>query len=244
MNKLELVGRIEIPPTVRDHRFFIEAQANAMLLQDLADPKKDVVGTWNTKQCELYGWAPNVTPHRDNLGWMYALLLDEGASYIHARPKRLATSGPHITIEVREGDVFRLDDFAEHWTEGVKGRVAAFVGVFETPCDDDAMAILREGIAKLARGDYYGAPRVRGGFRALLPDECYVANDDWTDSETMLIADVPPARRASVQKCYRCGRPAVRLDQFWPCHMEMNRCREHLVSAAPVRCLALEGDVA
>lgn len=84
-------------------------------------------------------------------------------------------------------------------------------------------------------GSYYGAPRVRDGFRAILPDECYVANVDWSDAELMLEADVAPARRDAILQCAKCTNKAVRLDQFWPYQMDLNRCRAHLCSGGAER---------
>lgn len=226
--RLEIVGRIDIPPSVLRHRFYLEALANTQVLQAKEDADAGVIGTWNTRECELYGWAPNVPPHRDNIGWVYGCLLDAGISTVSARPGRLLSGGPFLSIHVGVGDVFRLDDFAEHWTEDSGPRVAAFVGAFEEPCDELAIAELRRGISKLAAGAYYGAPRVRGGFRAVMDDECYVATDDHSDAELKLRADLTPAERSRLITCSQCETPAVRLDQHWPYHWEMNVCREHL----------------
>jgi hypothetical protein len=243
-----MIGRIEIPPAVLDHRFVLEALGCALVLQQSDDRKAGVVGTDNSRLCELYGWAPNVPAHRDNTGWMYALMLDDGVSRIHAMSdpglSHAVSPSEKIEIRVTAGDVFRLCDFCEHWTEDVRARVAAFVGCFDEPDDERALAILRAGVAALARGEYYGAPRVRDGFRTLLPDECYAASDECTDAELMLLSDAKHAGRW-IQTCGVCEAPAVRLDHYWPYHHEYNRCREHLIGRnARGDCLPKAGEIA
>lgn len=243
-NKLEIIGRIEIPPAVREHRFYAEAKANGLLMQSQRDPLKQVVGTWNTREVELYAWAANVLPHRDNIGWMYAVLLDEGISFVHARPRRLASSGPHLSMAIQAGDVFRLDDFCEHWTEDSGPRVAAFIGCFDEPCDLEAMRKLQTGIDRLVAGAYYDTPRVRQGFRIMHADEAYVANEEHSDAEMMLLADVPPHRQEAIVRCAKCDERACRLDQHWPYHWEMNVCLEHLHQRVELARRNGEGSVA
>jgi hypothetical protein len=238
MKRIESIGHIDIPAGVLDHRFVLEARANAALLTKHQDDNRQVVGTSNTRLCELYGWAPNVEPHVDNTGIVYLVGLDDLVSHLYAWAgapsvrtgqvgvRRARGSKLHFA-RLAAGTVVRLDDFAEHWTEDTGPRVAAFVGSFEKPDDDRAMEILRAGVAALARGDYYGAPRVPQGYRAMLPDECFAANDDWSDCEVMLLDDAR-AKKRLVQLCGKCDRPAVRMDRYWPNFHDMNRCREHI----------------
>lgn len=225
MSAIELVGRIEIPPTVLKHRFVREAEANAMLRHRKQDVRQQVVGTANTKACELYGWMANVDSHVDNTGFMYAAALNEGLSTIAA----VEPGGGWIvsTVEVRQGDVFRLNDHCTHWTEEASYRVAIFVGSWDEPCDAHAVELLRAGVATLARGDYYGAPRVRDGFRALLPDECLVPNEAFTALEPALLADAK-AKGLLIEQCGQCGKPAIRPDKNWPYFSDHSRCRDHL----------------
>lgn len=228
MAPLSVITRLEIPEAARNHRFVTEALACAMVLQANEDPRHQVVGTEETQACELYGWAPNVAPHCDNTGWTYLAPINEGVSYVHCRLKmRQFGHGLSTSVRVQAGDVVRLDDRFEHWTEDACCRVAAFVGSWEQPCDELAIAKLKEGIAQLSAGDYYGAPRVRQGFRAPQPDERYVAASDMSDYELVLAKDVG---RRFVITCH-CGDPAVAIDPHWPHHWDLCRCQKHLVGA-------------
>ena len=228
MAPLSVITRLEIPDAARNHRFVTEALACAMVLQADEDPRHQVVGTEETLHCELYGWAPNVAPHRDNTGWTYLMPINDGISYVHSRLKASDTGrGLSMSVRVQAGDVIRLDDRFEHWTEDATCRVAAFVGSWDSPCDDRALAELQSGLALLERGAYYGAPRVRQGFRAPQPDERYVANAEMDDYELVLAADVG---RRQVISC-QCGKPAVVMDAYWPHFWEGCRCVEHLVGA-------------
>lgn len=231
MMPAEIVGRLEIPAAVLEHRFVIEALACAHVMADSEDENRRVVGTAEGRLCELYGWGANIKAHRDNTGWTYLMCLNEGISYIHARLKARATGvGPSAVVRVTAGDVIRLNDFHEHWTEDAAPRVAAFVGSWPQPWDEGAVSLLQTGIDKLVAGDYYGAPRVARGYRALQPDECLVADADMTGYEPMLKADADQQGRFIIT-CH-CEKPAVRVDDHWPYHWEHNRCQQHLIGSA------------
>ncbi|MNX80486.1 hypothetical protein D3C86_1121490 [compost metagenome] len=186
-----------------------------------------MVGTENTRSCELYGWAPNVEAHRDCTGWVYLLALNDGFSTVQAWASALPRSRKLHCVELRRGDVVRLWDFCEHWTEDRAPRIAAFVGSYERPNDKHALAALQRGIDSLAAGAYYGAPRVRSAFRALLDDECLAADAGMTELQPMLLAD---ARREDrlIETCAHCDKPAVRPDEKWPYFSSMSVCRTHL----------------
>lgn len=232
MMPLDIIGRLEVPDQVLRHRFVLEALGAATVLADNDDPNHRVVGTLETKTCELYGWGANVPPHRDNTGWTYLVMLNEGISYVHCRLKALATgNGPSAVIRAVQGDVIRLHDCHEHWTEDAAPRVAAFVGSWPSPDDSAALPILEAGIKALATGDYYGAPRVREGFQALQPDECYAANEYVTEYSPMLRTDAV-ARGFHVLHCAKCDEPACRIDSHWPYFWDGNRCAKHLHGGA------------
>ena len=225
------VGTIDVPPAVMQHRFALEALAGAMMLAGREEPVARVIGTENTKRCELYGWGANVDSHRDDTGWMYLVLLNDGTSTLSAWARDTHACNDVVSEAMPRGAVIRLQDCCEHWTEDDGPRVAAFVGSFDRPCDAVAMAILQAGVAALARGDYYGAPRVREGFRAILPDECLAADDGMNELQPMLLADARRERRY-FERCAHCKAPAVRADRLWPYSMENSRCRFHLDGAA------------
>lgn len=217
---LASVGRIDVPDSVRDHRFAVEALANCMVAETRDDPGARVVGTVNIKRPELYGWGPNVLEHTDRTGYVYlAPLVLTGTSTLFVRhggrPKRIA---------LQVGRVVRLDDHVPHWTVDDGRVVCAFVGSFDWPCDADAVAALRDGVAALARGDYYDAPRVAPGCRVMLRDECLAWREDPDDVRPMLLAD---AKRDGyvIEKCGKCKtRNAARLDHHHPYFAEGNRC--------------------
>lgn len=238
---LQIIGHMEVPPQVLEHRFVIEALGCAEVLATNGDPKAKVVGTEETKGCELYGWAPNVVGHRDNTGFTYLVGLNDAISYVHARKRVIDTGhGPYMTVRLKPGDVVRLNDLHEHWTEDVTPRVAAFAGSWPEPADVLGWQTLATGINKLASGAYYGAPRVRRGFRVLLQDECIAANSDFEDVEYMLIADAQKSGRMVIT-CSCCEKPAQRIDDHWPYQWDRNRCMDHLgVPAAAGKALRLK----
>lgn len=228
---LSIVGHIDVPAAVRTHRFHAEAEANAMMLAHKNDPSTQVVGTENTRRCELYGWAPNVDSHRDDSGWMYLVLLTGERSIVEAYASPKLGSRKVHSVRIRPGDVLRLWDHCLHWTIDDGYRVAAFVGSFPRPADAEALATLRAGVEALASGAYYGAPRVRPGFRAMQDDECLVSNAAFDDLEPALLADAQ-AQGRFIETCAHCDRPAVRADEKWPFFHDMSRCRLHLQGAS------------
>lgn len=223
MKPLEIIGQIDIPCEVLAHRFVREALGCARHIADEGDVRHQVVGTANTRKVELYGWAPHVDSHVDNTGWVYLLALNEGRSTLNV----WGADGEPVSVWMPAGAVVRLDDRAEHWTEDDSVRICAFIGSYPTPHDYDALVALQAGVSALARGDYYGAPRVRDGFRVLMPDECIVGDYNRCTYEPMLLIDAQRQRRW-VETCALCCKAAVKIDQHWPYHTDMNRCAEHL----------------
>jgi hypothetical protein len=222
---LQVIGQLAIPSSVLDHRFAREAMANAMLLEKNDDVQRQVVGTENTRACELYGWMPNVDSHVDKTGFVYLACLNEGTSWVHLWPD--LAHDDLLSVELQPGTVVRMNDHFEHWTEDKGPRIAAFVGSFDRPDDALALSILTDAVAALARGDYYGAPRVRSGFRVVLPDECYAANAAMDALDLMLLEDARRQNRL-IELCAKCSQPAVRVDNHWPYHVDQSRCREHM----------------
>jgi len=216
---LEVVGRI-IVPDLSDHRFVREAMAIANLKHRKQDPTEQVIGTANTKECELYGWAANVDSHVDNTGFMYLVPLVAEYSVLY-----VMLGDELLEQRLAVGEVVRLWDYALHWTEDSAPVMAAFVGSYKAPNDAEAVAVLANGVEALQRGDYYGAPRVRDGFRVLLPDEC-LATKDYETYEPMLLADVK-SRGMTVLTCSHCDSPAHSIDKQWPYFWEHNVCAEH-----------------
>ena len=221
---LALVGQIEVPDDVLGHRFVIEAFAAATVLgQSEEQPDERVVGTANTKQVELYGWAENVGTHTDNTGYVYLCALMPGDTLVYVWGENDA---PHC-LSLPVGAVVLLDDRFKHATIDDGVRVCAFIGSFDTPCDREAVDQIREGVKRLAAGDYYGAPRVQAGFRALGRDECLVPNAAFDACEPHLLADVE-SHDGFYEGCAHCDNPAIRIDSKWPYFSDDNRCRDHL----------------
>lgn len=229
---LAIVGHLDVPDASMAHRFALEARACVTTFAQRASVEHQVIGTVNARTCELYGWAPNVDSHADRTGWMYGVALNDGRTTISAYAYPMLSCMRTLHVELPRGAVFRLWDHCTHWTEDDAPRVCAFVGSFDEPDDAAAIATLRAGVAALAAGHYYGAPRVREGFRVLLDDEALVASDDMTDYAPMLLADAT-RRDLFVIPCAQCDRPAVRADPHWPYHWDQNRCREHMRAESP-----------
>lgn len=221
MQMLERIGRIALPAAIERHRFVIEAMGNAMLAGKRDDPAARVVGTDNSRQVELYGWGGSVGPHSDNTGWMYFCPLQ-----VVGRSRVSCKADTMLEVEIAAGDVVRLWDWCEHMTTDTGPVCAMFLGAFEKPCDQGAIAAFRRAAAQLARGTYYGSPRVREGFRIMLPDECLAATRELDRCEPMLIKDAE-RRGRWIQTCW-CGEKAQRLDAYWPYQQDRNRCAQHL----------------
>ncbi|MBW6123103.1 hypothetical protein KZ843_09420 [Pseudomonas aeruginosa] len=220
---LSIVGAIPIRAAVLQHRFALEGLAAIAVASEEEDPRKRVIGTSNQPdEVELYGWAQDITRHRDNSGWIYGVCLNPGRTRLFATDERTPTPGETIEVELSAGTVFRLDDYFTHWTQDSGPRLAAFIGPFAQPCDDLALAKLREAIEQLAKGVYSLAPRVSGGFRVLLADECW-ATHDYESRSLMLLADAK-ASNADVLCCAECDKPAAIIDHYWPYEQSANRC--------------------
>lgn len=224
MNRdLEIIAHIDIPFAVFGHRFYKEAFAIARNTQRKVkrkETREKVIGTANTKQVELYGWARNVEAHSDDSGLIYFVALNDGDSIV------VTTGHRETVIDLPAGAVVRMDDYCRHFTFDDRPRVCAFIGSYPTCHDYDAIMALQHGVELLAKGEYYGAPRVREGFRVVLPDECYVSADIDT-LELMLLKDAKEQGKF-IQECAVCGRPAAKIDHQWPWFMDLHRCMEHI----------------
>lgn len=218
IHPLQVVGSIPIPPSVIKHRFVREALAVVNLFSEDDERVERVVGTLNNKKCELYGWATSVIAHTDKTGFVYLLPLNDGNSVIYTKSHEI-----HLKI----GEVIRLNDFHRHWTVDEFPVVCAFIGSFDEPNDEKAMAILQAGITALANGDYYDSPRVREGFQAMLDDECFAIVDSIEDPEQMLISDALVCG-LWIETCGECSEPAIKLDSHYPWFTDQNKCRNHL----------------
>lgn len=218
---LRAVGFCLVPAAVRRHRFVREALACAKVL---SDPEKldRIIGTENTRLPELYGWAPPIAKHTDNAGYMYLMPIIDGGGVLHAE------GADPVPLEL--GTIIRLDDRRVHWVEGGEPSVAMFLGCYPEPVDTLAVQSLCRALFALERGDYYGAPRVKDGFRALLDDECYAALPSDERCRVMLTKDARAAG-LDVQECAFCHKPAVQLDEYWPYYTEQHRCRDHLAES-------------
>jgi hypothetical protein len=226
MLPLEIVGHIEIPSDVLSHRFVIEAEActkvlHEQILENYGFNKEGVVGTANTGEVELYGWAPNVADHKDNTGLIYLVALNPGKTMVECIEGDEAYS-----VSLAQGAVLRLDDRWTHWTIDKQERICAFIGSFDEPCDEWAINRLRAAIEALENGEYYGAPRVSPGFRVYGDDECLVEGPD-ESVQPMLLADAIAQKRDYITCAYPgCDKPAAVMDRLWP-HFTDCRCYTH-----------------
>lgn len=228
MSPLSIVAELVVPPAALAHRFITEAHTIAASFVQDADVHKQVIGTANTRAVELYGWAANVDAHKDNTGWVYIVPLNAETT-VCCFTSDDPDDAELIEVKAEPGQVIRLHDHVLHWTEEREGQatVGAFIGSFPEPADDAAVKALTNGIAALTMGLYYGAPRVREGFRLLLADECLAADDAFENLAPMLLTDARKQRRY-FERCGKCSRPAVRADDKWPFFSEHSRCMRHL----------------
>jgi hypothetical protein len=223
---LEIVGHIEIPDSVRSHRFYHECMGVVSLFQKKITEKlsrEPVLGTANTGEVELYGWARSVAKHTDNTGIIYFVALNDADSIVIS-----VNEGQETVVDLKKGAVVRMDDHIPHFTFDDSERICAFIGSYKEPQDALALRKLRKGIKTLAAGKYYGAPRVQPGFRAIMSDECFVMTKDCESVELMLLDDAKKKRRL-IETCALCDGLAVKIDQHYPWHVDMNRCRNHLI---------------
>lgn len=210
------IAQLPIAPAVRSHRFVREALALARLFS--RKEVERVVGTRNdvrSPECQLYGWGKNVPEHVDNTGWIYFVPLLGKPSIICA--------GRHDVL-ASSGDVCRLWDFAPHFTYDDTARVCLFIGPYDQPSDDSALAVLTAGLQQLTAG-IYEAPRVSPGFRVPASDECFALVDD--AGELMLI-ERAKACGYTIALCSQCSRRAIKLDAHFPWDWSMNFCGHHL----------------
>ncbi|WP_454056886.1 hypothetical protein [Cupriavidus sp. Marseille-Q8015] len=171
MNPLEIVGHIEIPPAVLRHAHVAEALA-AALEADRDEIGDRVVRTAKCQQVELYGWGANLDVHRDSTGYVYLVALNAGTTRLVCMADMPGDDSDcdedqEVSVDLQPGMVVRLDDSYLHWTEDSDARIAAFVGAFDVPCDEAALAQLRAGVDALARGTAH-APRVMTDYRVRL----------------------------------------------------------------------------
>lgn len=209
------IAQLPIDPAIAKHRFVREALAAARLS---SNNDERVVGTKNdikAPECQLYGWGKHVPKHIDNTGWIYFVPL-------LGKPSLICAGRQHVLAS--NGDVCRLDDCTPHYTYDETARVCLFIGPYEQPADEVAIAALTDGLRKLASG-LYQAPRVRDGFRVVMSDECYAIVDD--AAELMLTADAK-ARGLTIALCGQCSRRAVELDHHFPWDWSGNVCERHL----------------
>lgn len=217
MNLLALipVGKIDVPGLAMKHIHVREARAIA---ETISDRIERIIGTTNHggPRCELYGWGPNVFPHKDDCGYVYFCPLLLRFSKVSTRAG---------SCRLRRGIVYRLHDFDMHWTDDSAPVVCLYFGVIPNwPHDRRALAVLQEGVNQLAAGGR-DAPRVKEPFRAPLYGECYA--DTPTGTRLVTFADAF-ANRWMVANCANCDEPAVIVDRYWPNFTEHNRCRQHL----------------
>lgn len=219
---LDMIGKMIVPPSVRTHRFFAECLA-AIKVIETNELRGGVVGTGNTKQPELYGWRPNVLPHVDKSGIVYFMPVVVNGGTICAGD---FDRNVYADFPLELGAVYRLDDREYHWTTDDSYTVCIFLGSFEQPNDYLAMQSLSAALAKLAAGEYYGAPRAGRGFRAVLADECLIDNGDSYDYKLLTDAtkDNDLILTCSVKDC---NDTAVFADRYYPYFAEQNRCAKH-----------------
>lgn len=219
--------RLQVPPTVRRHRFFIEAQACCMALRKgRNETNGGVIGTEDKGRAELYGWLNPVRTHIDDpvCKWTYGCVLSR------QRLQKIGcidpAKGHHYFAHAFAGQVYRIRDDYPHWTEGGGITIAICAGGFDEPDDFRALTILQRGIQRLANG-VYTAPRVRPGFRFQLDDECLA---DRFDGRPVMVRRKTAERfNWLVPTCAEedCGEPAHELDHHYPYFSDQNKCREH-----------------
>lgn len=218
---------LDIPASVRGHRFYREAlEVSKIMGLGKNINHGGVVGTANTRRAELYGWHNPVSPHMDNAeseSYIYGGILSRG------KMTRIGCFD-HVTgkiwhVEAGSGDVFRLNDRMLHWTEGGGVSLAVFAGEYDEPCDAEALTVLQRGVNRLAAG-VRTAPRVSSGFRVPLEDECFATND--FHSIHLVSRKLASSRGWVVAQCANCLNPAVTLDRMWPVDSWGNLCATHV----------------
>ncbi|HCF2447004.1 TPA: hypothetical protein NIA45_004672 [Pseudomonas aeruginosa] len=220
---LAVIGQLQIPDAVLQHRFVLEALQRVQEVNLSEDGRERVIGTTSRPgEVQLYGWGVNIGRHTDRTGIVYGVCLNPGRTVLKSTDERTTVPGPVHQVLLPAGAVFRLDDYLAHWTEDSCPRVAAFCGPFPECDDAAALERLQAAIGLLASGTYAGAPRISAGFIQLAADEAW-ATTDFENREIMLLQEVK-RRRAYILTCHLCDRPANKIDHFWPYHEEASRC--------------------
>lgn len=217
---LAKIGALRVPPKALKHVHVREACAIATLFND--DRKERIIGTSNKGEphAQLYGWGCNVAKHLDETGWVYFSPLMMGESKVFAA---------HLSLQLEPFSVYRLHDHAIHWTEDTAPVICLFAGVFLSPQDPMAMAMLQAGMMALTKG-LLGAPRVSPGFRVPLRDEIYAATND---GDVRLVSrGIARSRGWLIAQCANCQAAAIKVDRHFPYHHELNRCAKHLEAKA------------
>jgi hypothetical protein len=222
------VGEIAVPRLALKHPHVQMASALATVFS--ADPERveRIIGTENGRKgapipdCQLYGWGPNVKRHDDRTGFVYFTPLLVRHSRVYAVDWRRRERATSVLLE--RGTVYRLYDFADHWTRDSAPVVCAFAGPMPFPQDRVAITRLQEGINALARGDRR-APHVKRAFQIPLRGQCWADTPDGTD-----VVLIEEAKREGwlIARCALCERFAVRVDQYFPYQHELSRCAVHL----------------
>lgn len=216
---LKVIANLSIHPAVREHRFVRRAQEDVFALE----PTHPVIGTRNTQQVELYGWAGSVPMHKDNHGYMYLLVLSGGNG-------QLVVGGHQAPLV--DGVLIRMDDRVEHGTIQQGMTVAMFLGTFLEPCDEYALQMMQDALMHLKAGSYE-APRTSVSMKRLEADECFwfVGPENIGELQTLirLRSDVDLTTEDVVTcGCPGCCQPAILLDSYFPYHWEGNVCIHHL----------------
>lgn len=224
MSPLVESGAITIPRKAFRHPHVFEARCLAHIYAVEPERVERVIGTNNVQQAlapQLYGWGPNVGRHKDHTGFVYFTPLLLRYSRVHT---------PRKSFRLRRGTVYRLHDFADHWTRDSAPVVCLFIGPYAFPYDNIARALLQQGANQLGAGSPH-APRVSSGFRVPLRGECYA----WLDGATTLVL-LERARKENllIARCALCERFALSVDRFFPYHSENSRCIEHLQASTAV----------
>lgn len=221
------VGSIYVPRLAFKHQHVREALALAMVFAVDGDRIERVIGTENKKPppCQLYGWAPNVGRHTDRTGFVYFTPLLLRRSRVFALDWRRGRSAE--SIELCRGRVYRLYDYADHWTRDSAPVVCALTGPMRFPDDSRACAQLQVGVVALACGERT-APRVSEGFRVPLRGEVYAAPSDGSGGTELVLLQQARATHMLIARCALCDQFAVKVDKYFPYHTDMSRCRVHL----------------
>ena len=213
----EYITTLQIPPQIANHRFVKQ------VVRHLKNQKKNdtgenfVIGTYNLKKVEMYGWRDSVPLHVDNQGIGYFLVLSacDGIFY----------DNDCNHIDYKQGALIRMNDFEQHGVFHHGIAVCLFLGTFKEPCDDYAVEQFREALQKLCEpfpAGYYSAPRCH----SLEPetDECYSFNSG--EPKIKLLADTP-SEHVITCSTDNCTRPASQLDHHFPYYWDGNTCAIH-----------------